>query len=82
MAARFWVGGAGTWNNASTANWAATTGGAAGASAPTSADTATFDANSGTGTVSVAATAEILIFNPAEGGPKPCIVMQGVVTCI
>ncbi len=57
MAARFWVGGAGTWDNASTTNWAATTGGAAGASAPTSADTATFDANSGTGTVSVAATA-------------------------
>jgi len=57
MAARFWVGGAGTWDNTSTANWAATTGGAAGASAPTSVDTATFDANSGTGTVSVAATA-------------------------
>lgn len=57
MAARFWVGGAGTWNNASTTNWAATSGGAAGASAPTSADTATFDANSGTGTVDVTATA-------------------------
>jgi len=31
---------------------------------------------------STATLAEILIFNPAEGGPKPCIVMQGVVTCI
>ena len=58
MAARFWVGGSGTWDNASTANWSATSGGAAGASAPTTADTATFDANSGAAaTVTVAATA-------------------------
>lgn len=33
-------------------------------------------------TISTASVAEILIFNPSEGGPKPCIVMQGVVTCI
>lgn len=58
MAARFWVGGSGTWDNISTTNWAATSGGASGASAPTTADTVTFDANSGTAaTVSVAATA-------------------------
>lgn len=58
MAARFWVGGSGTWDNSSTANWSATTGGASGASAPTTADTATFDSNSGTAaTVTVAATA-------------------------
>jgi hypothetical protein len=56
MAARFWVGGAGTWNNSSTANWSTTTGGAAGASAPTTTDAATFDANSGTGTVVLAST--------------------------
>jgi hypothetical protein len=43
MAARFWVGGAGTWDATTTTHWAATSGGAAGASAPTSADTATFD---------------------------------------
>jgi hypothetical protein len=49
MAARFWVGGTGTWDNASTANWSATTGGASGASAPT------FDGNSGTGTCTTAA---------------------------
>lgn len=47
MAARFWVGGTGTWDASTTTNWSATTGGAGGASAPTSADTATFDANSG-----------------------------------
>ncbi len=57
MASRFWVGGSGTWDVLSTANWSATSGGAAGATAPTILDTATFDANSGTGTVSVAATA-------------------------
>ena len=43
MAARFWVGGAGTWDATSTVHWSATSGGAAGASAPTSADTATFN---------------------------------------
>ena len=58
MAARFWVGGSGTWNNSSTANWSATSGGAPGASAPTTADTVTFDANSGTAaTVTVDSTA-------------------------
>ena len=30
MADRYWVGGSGTWSAASTANWAATSGGAAG----------------------------------------------------
>jgi hypothetical protein len=52
MAARFWVtGGTGNWN--STTNWSATTGGASGASVPGSADTATFDANSGSGTATL-----------------------------
>lgn len=58
MANRFWVGGTGTWDDTSTANWSATSGGAAGASAPTNADAAIFDANSGTAAlVTVAATA-------------------------
>ncbi len=48
MALRYWVGGSGTWDTTSTANWAATSGGASGASAPTSADNAIFDASSGT----------------------------------
>jgi len=54
MAARFWVGGSGTWNASNTANWAATSGGAGGQSVPTSADTVTIDANSGSGTITVA----------------------------
>jgi len=52
MAARFWVtGGTGNWN--STTNWSATTGGSSGASVPGSADTATFDASSGSGTITL-----------------------------
>jgi len=58
MAARFWVGGSGTWDNSSTSNWSATSGGAPGASVPNASDTVTFDSNSGTAaTVTVAATA-------------------------
>lgn len=51
MADRYWVGGAGTWNSTNTANWSATSGGAGGASVPTSADNVFFNASSGTGTV-------------------------------
>lgn len=57
MANRFWVGGTGTWDASSTANWSTTTGGASGASAPTSGDVALFDANSGAGTCTTAAGA-------------------------
>ncbi len=56
MASRFWVGGAGTWDNSDTTHWAATTGGAGGQSVPSTADTVTFDGSSGGGTVVVAAT--------------------------
>jgi hypothetical protein len=51
MANRFWVGGTGTWDNASSAFWSTTSGGASGASVPTLSDTAIFDSNSGSGTV-------------------------------
>ncbi len=47
MAARFWVLGTGTWDAVTTTNWSATSGGAGGASVPTSADDVTFDSNSG-----------------------------------
>src|SRR5687767_4143911 len=53
MANRFWVGGTGTWNNTNTTNWSATSNGAGGASIPGTGDTATFDASSGGGTVTV-----------------------------
>jgi hypothetical protein len=50
MADRYWVGGTGNWDATSTTNWATSSGGAGGASAPTSADNVIFDANSNTGT--------------------------------
>lgn len=55
MALRYWVGGSGTWNAVSTANWSATSGGASGASVPTTADDVVLDANSGAGTVTLGA---------------------------
>jgi len=52
MAAYFWVtGGTGNWNNAS--NWALTSGGIGGIAVPSSGDTATIDANSGAGSVTL-----------------------------
>jgi hypothetical protein len=56
MADRYWVGGTGTWNAVSTANWAASSGGASGASAPTLADNVFFDANSNVGTTAFTLT--------------------------
>jgi len=56
MAARFWVSG-GNGNINSTTNWSATSGGASGASVPTSADDVTFDANGDSNaTINVTAT--------------------------
>lgn len=53
MAARFWVGGAGTWDGVDLTHISATSGGAGGASNPGSGDTMTFDGSSGGGTVTV-----------------------------
>lgn len=52
MANRYWVGGAGTWNTSSTTNWSTSSGGASGASVPTSADSVFFD-QAGTYTVTM-----------------------------
>ena len=58
MATYYWVGGSGTWDNASTTNWATSTGGAGGFGPPLAADSVNFDSNSGTAaTVTVASTA-------------------------
>lgn len=66
MADRYWVGGAGSWN--STTKWSTTSGGASGASVPTSADNAIFDAASGaspfTATVTDGATCANLTLTP------------------
>ena len=52
-ASRFWVGGTGTWDSSTTTHWASVTNGSSGATAPGSADTATWDINSGGGTTTV-----------------------------
>lgn len=54
MANRYWVGGGGTWDDSSTTHWSTSSGGSSGASAPGTADTAIFDANSGGGSVNIA----------------------------
>ena len=56
MANRYWVGGTASWDATAGTKWATTSGGAGGAAVPTSADDVYFDANSGTGTVTVTAT--------------------------
>jgi hypothetical protein len=53
MAARYWVGGSGTWDTTNTANWSTTSGGAGGASVPTSADNAIINSASGAGTITL-----------------------------
>lgn len=55
MANRYWRGGSGTWNTTLTTNWSATSGGAGGASVPTSADDVFFD-QAGTYTVTCTGT--------------------------
>jgi len=55
MANRYWVGGSGNWSD--TAHWSTTSGGAGGASLPTSVDDVIFDANSAPGSFSVNMTA-------------------------
>jgi hypothetical protein len=53
MADRFWVGGSGTWDAATTTHWATASGGGGGASAPTSSDDAYFDTNSTSSAVQI-----------------------------
>lgn len=59
MAARFWVGGTGTWDASDTTHWASSSNGAGGQSVPGSSDDVTFDASSGGGTVTVNTTVTI-----------------------
>lgn len=54
MANRYWVGGTASWDATAGTKWATTSGGAGGASVPTSADDVYFDAASGAVTVTVA----------------------------
>jgi hypothetical protein len=58
MANRFWVGGTGTWDDSDTSHWSASSGGASGASAPTSADDVFINGSSGAGVITGQATAD------------------------
>lgn len=58
MAVRYWIsGGTGAWN--STTNWAASSGGASGATVPASTDSVVFDSNSGTGNITIVAATTV-----------------------
>lgn len=72
MATYYWVGGAGTWDNATNTKWSLTSGGAGGAGIPTSADDVIFNsASNATGytvTVSTGAVCKSMTVNgPATG---------------
>jgi hypothetical protein len=54
---RYWVGGTGTWDATTTTNWSTSSGGASGASVPTSADAVIFDSASNTTGYTVTCTA-------------------------
>lgn len=56
MADRYWVGGAATWDSTAGTKWSTTSGGVGGASVPIATDNVFFDANSGSGTVTVSST--------------------------
>lgn len=63
MANRYWVGGSGTWNSSNTAKWSATSGGAGGASVPTSADSVFFDSASSAGSYTVTLSGSVFCLN-------------------
>ena len=56
MADRYWVGGTANWDNVAGTKWSATSGGAGGASVPTTSDDVFFNASSGSGTVTITTT--------------------------
>jgi len=81
MADRYWVGGSGTWNTTNTGNWAASSGGAAGASAPTAADNVFFDSNSNTGTGAFTVTVSAAVCNDITiGGASAPQALDGAMT--
>jgi hypothetical protein len=55
MATYYWVGGTGTWDNATTTSWSSSSGGAGGAGYPVAGDTAIFNSSSGGGTCTLGA---------------------------
>lgn len=80
MATRHWVGGAGNWDATDTTHWSATSGGAGGASAPTTADPVIFSISSGTGAVNIFSSAACSTFSINSGTTLNPFTLQGNVT--
>lgn len=55
MAAKFWIGGTGNWDNTNDANWSTSTGGANNTTHPVAGDAVTIDGASGAGTITMGA---------------------------
>ena len=69
MADRYWVGGSGTWDVATTTRWSATSGGAGGASVPTASDNVIIDSGSGsTGTITLSGSSKCLSLTVSKTG--------------
>jgi len=67
---RYWRGGTGTWDATTTTNWSATSGGAGGASVPTSADAVVFNSASNATAYTVTCTAtQLRCASMAMAGP-------------
>lgn len=86
MADRYWVGGAGTWDATTTTNWSATSGGAGGASAPTSADNVFFNSASNATAYAVtvgtnANAQDVTIAGPASGNVTITSGATAVINC-
>lgn len=86
MADRYWVGGAGTWDATTTTNWSATSGGAGGASAPTSVDNVIFNSASNATAYAVtvgtnANALDITIAGPATGNVTITSGATAVINC-
>ena len=80
MATRYWVGGSGNWDATTTTNWDTTSGGAGGASAPTSTDDVVFDANSNTGTSAFTVTVTGTSASPANCANFSTSALDGAMT--
>ena len=69
MAARYWVGGTGTWSSTNTANWSATNGGAGGATVPGTGDDVYFTSSSSAASYTVTRTATTAVLSISMAGP-------------
>jgi len=72
MADRYWVGGTGNWDTVTTTHWSASSGGAGGASVPTSSDNVIFDSGSNNASynptiIDVVSCLNIDFTNPSSG---------------